>query len=240
MAEAGAGGGVEAGYSPTVSTEAVAQIRRWHERAYAEELVEGAAARTFDYLGAVIVVPPEVMPITRMSHLLGEAVVAEARTGQRVLDMGTGSGVNAVLAARQGAQVVAVDINPRAVEATAANVERNGVAALVEVRHSDVFSHVEGAFDLIVFDPPFRWFRPRDLVETAMTDERYQALTRFFRQARRHLSPDGRMLIFFGTSGDLGYLQRLANDEGFSTEVLAHDDLTRDGWKIDYFTFRLT
>ena len=55
-----------------------------------------------------------------------------------------------------------------------------------------------------------------------------------------HLSPDGRMLIFFGTSGDLGYLRRLAEEEGFSTEVLAHDDLTREGWKIEYFTFRLS
>jgi release factor glutamine methyltransferase len=240
MAEAGVGDGDDGGYSPTVSTEVVAQIQRWHERAYAEALVEGAAERTFHYLGTVLVVPPEVMPITPMSHLLGEAVVAEVRAGERVLDMGTGSGVNAVLAARQGAQVVAVDINPRAVEAAAANVDRNGVADLVEVRQSDVFSQVEGTFDLIIFDPPFRWFRPRDLVETAMTDERYQAMTRFFRQARQHLLPTGRMLIFFGTSGDLGHLQRLAIDVGFSTEVLAHDDLTRDGWKIDYFTFRLS
>jgi len=227
-------------YAPTMPGEVVAQIRRWHDRAYAEERADGAVDRTFDYLGTVVVVPPEVMPITPMSHLLGEAVVAEARPGQRVLDMGTGSGVNAVLAARQGARVVAVDINPRALEAATANAERNGVADLVEVRFSDVFSDVLGAFDLIVFDPPFRWFRPRDLVETAMTDEGYRTMTRFFRQARNHLSPDGRMLIFFGTSGDLGYLQRLAEEEGFSTDVVAHDDLTREGWKIEYFTFRLS
>jgi len=73
-----------------------------------------------------------------------------------------------------------------------------------------------------------------------MTDEGYGAMTRFFREARQHLSPGGRMLIFFGTAGDLGYLQRLAAEEGFSEEVLAHDDLTREGWKIGYFTFRLT
>jgi len=230
----------ELGYTPTISEDVVAQIRRWHDRAYAEERIDGAAERTFDYLGTVLVVPPEVMPITPMSHLLGDAIVVEVRPGERVLDMGTGSGVNAVLAARQGARVVAVDINPRALEAAAANAESNGVADLVEVRFSDVFSEVEGAFDLIMFDPPFRWFRPRDLAETAMTDEGYRAMTRFFRQARGHLSPDGRMLIFFGTSGDLGYLQRLATEEGFSTQVLAHDALTRDGWKIDYFTFRLT
>jgi release factor glutamine methyltransferase len=186
------------------------------------------------------VVPAEVMPITPMSHLLGEAVLAEVRPGDRVLDMGTGSGVNAVLAASKGASVLAVDINPRAIETATANAHANGVADRMEVRHSDVFSDVAETFDLIVFDPPFRWFRPRDLLEAAMTDEGYQAMTRFVRQARSHLSPDGRMLIFFGTSGDLGYVQKLLAEERFAAEVVASDKLTKDGWTADYFTFRVT
>jgi release factor glutamine methyltransferase len=227
-------------YTPTLSEDHVEQIRLWHERAYREGRAEGAAEQTFDYLGMSIVVPPGVMPVTRMSHHLGEAVLAEVRVGDKVLDMGTGSGVNAILAATRGAEVLAVDINPLALEAAAANVERNGVGGLVRVRHSDVFGEVDGTFEVIVFDPPFRWFRPRDLLEAAMTDEDYRSMTTFFRQARRHLSPSGRMLIFFGTSGDLGYLKNLATEQGFDMEILAHDDLTRDGRKVDYFTFRLT
>lgn len=141
-----------------------------------------------------IVVPPEVMPVTPVSHLLllGEAVLAEAQSGDRILDTGTGSGINAILAASKGTDVLAVDINPRAVEAARANAERNGVADRMEVRNSDVFSDVAGTFDLIVFDPPFRWLRPRDLLEAAMTDEGYQAMTRFFRQARWYLTSRGR------------------------------------------------
>jgi release factor glutamine methyltransferase len=196
-------------YVPTLSPDHVDQIRRWHERAYAEGSTEGAAEQTFDYLGISIVVPPGVMPITPMSHLLGESVLAEVRDGDRVLDMGTGSGVNAILAAGRGARVLAVDVNPQALDAAQANAERNGVAARVEVRYSDVFSDVDEVSDLIVFDPPFRWFRPRSLLESAMTDEGYQAMTTFFQQARQHLTSRGRMLIFFGTSGDLGYLERL-------------------------------
>jgi release factor glutamine methyltransferase len=174
-----------------------------------------------------------------MSHLLGEAVLAEVKEGDRVLDMGTGSGVNAILAAKRGATVLAVDTNPHALDTARGNTSRNGVADRVEVRRSDIFSAVEGTFDLIVFDPPFRWFRPRDLLESAMTDENYEAMTRFFRQAREHLSEDGKMLIFFGTSGDLGYLKNLLAEEGFSAEVIAHDDLVREGWKVDYWTFRV-
>jgi len=99
---------------------------------------------------------------------------------------------------------------------------------------------VDGTFDLIVFDPPFRWFPARDRLEAAMTDDGYQAMTRFFREVRRYLSPRGRMLIFFGTSGDLSYLQQLMSVEGFSSQVVANDGGVRDGWEVEYFTFRVT
>ncbi len=137
------------------------------------------------------------MPIVPMSHLLGEAVLSEVTEADRVLDMGTGSGVNAVLAASRSLEVVAVDINPHALAAAQDNAARNGVADRIEVRHSDVFSNVDGAFDLIIFDPPFRWFAPRGLLEAATTDENYRALTRLFRQARRHLTDRGQNVDLF-------------------------------------------
>jgi len=216
-------------------------IRRWHDRAYHAALDEGSTAQIIDYLGLSVVVPPSVMPVTPMSHLLGEAVLAEAGDGDMGLDMGTGSGINGILAASRGARVVAVDVNSRALEAAQANAERNGVADWIEVRYSDVFSEVEETFDLIVFDPPYRWFAPRDALEANMTDENYRAMTRFFREAREHLSPAGRMLVSFGTSGDIGYLKELIADEGFHAEVIAQDGLSLEyGRLVEYFTFKLT
>jgi release factor glutamine methyltransferase len=198
----------------------------------------GGSTQSFTYLGLTLVVPPDVMPITGVSDLLGEAVLAEVREGDRVLDMGTGSGVNAILAASKGAEVVAADINPQAVETARTNAHRNGVA--VEVRESDLFGHVNGRFDLIVFDPPFRWFAPRDIFEAAMSDENYRSLTTFFRTVREHLAEGGRMLVFLGASGDLGYVRQLIDDGGFATETVAQRELTRDGGSVQYFTFRIT
>ncbi|MGH3655126.1 MAG: methyltransferase [Micromonosporaceae bacterium] len=226
-------------YAPTVSAQDAERIRRWHEDAYRMARQAAAEARTYDYLGSTIVVPPQVQPITGMSHLLGKAVLAEVRDTDQVLDMGTGSGVNAILAASRSGDVLGVDINPIAVEAARDNVARNGVADRVRVRHSDVFSDVDGGYDLIIFDPPFRWFAPRDLQEVAITDENYAALTRFFRGVRDHLTAQGRVLIFFGSSGDLGYLKRLIREERFSSEVVASDHVLKDGWRVNYFTFRL-
>src|SRR5882762_3392918 len=122
-------------YQSTVTKAYAERIREWHENAYQERKAEGAGGdEIFHYLERVFVVPPEVMPITRVSHLLGQAVLDTVREGDRVLDMGTGSGVNAILAASKSADVVAVDINPRALEAAKNNAERNGVADRIDVR----------------------------------------------------------------------------------------------------------
>lgn len=220
-----------------MSAEQVARVRAWHERAYRRG---SAGEQSITYLGRSLVIPRGVMPITAVSELLGRAVLNDVRDGDRVLDMGTGSGVNAILAASRAGSVLAVDINPDAVTAAEDNVRRNGVADRVEVRRSDVFDEVDGAFDLIVFDPPFRWFARRDRFETAITDENYEALTRFFRDAREHLTEGGRMLIFFGTSGDLAYLERLADAAGFARTVVARETIRQDDWQVEYFTFRMT
>ena len=229
-------------YEPMMDVADVERIRRWHERALAEgaALASSEPIHTFDYLGLTLVIPAEVHPINPVSHLLGEAVLAEARPDERVLDMGTGSGVNGILAATKGARVVAVDVNPYALDAARANADRNGVADRVDVRESDVFAGVDGVFDLIVFDPPYRWFTPRDVRELASTDTSYRAMTEFFVQARHHLVPAGRMLIAFGTSGDIAYLRRLIADNGFDAVVVASLAGDRDGVRVEYFTFRVT
>lgn len=62
----------------------------------------------------------------------------------------------------------------------------------------------------------------------------------FFRQARTHLAPGARMLIFFGTSGDMDYLKRLMAEQGFSWTEVARIEGDRDGIPVEYVTFRLT
>ncbi len=71
------------------------------------------------------------------------------KLGMDVLDLGCGSGILAILAKKLGAnRVVAVDNDPLAVDVARENAERNGVD--IDVRLSDLFSDVEGKFDIIV------------------------------------------------------------------------------------------
>jgi len=79
----------------------------------------------------------------------------------------------------------------------------------------------------------------QDLAETAITDESYRPMTTFFRQARQHLAPGGRMLIFFGTSGDMGYLKCLNAEEG-SRGPRQRGSQMIDGIPVEYVTFKAT
>ena len=79
-----------------------------------------------------------------------------AFVGARVLDVGCGSGVLAVVAARLGAhEVVAVDIDPAAVAATEANAAANGVAGIVVAGPVDD-PRLAGTFDIVLVNvlPP--------------------------------------------------------------------------------------
>ncbi|WP_146134708.1 hypothetical protein [Actinopolyspora mortivallis] len=104
----------------------------------------------------------------------------------------------------------------------------------------DVLEPVEGRFDLVVFDLPFRWFPARDMAERATTDPGYRALTAFFDGVRSRLTRRGRMLVFFGTSGDLDFLRELAARHGFTVETVAGVTALGREEPVSYYTFRMS
>jgi release factor glutamine methyltransferase len=225
-------------FEPSFDADRVALLRQWHDDAC--DQLHAAPERRVDYLGLDLVVPAGVFGPTPMSDLLGQAVLDEVAPTDRVLDMGTGTGVNALLAASRATDVTGVDINPDAVAAATANAMRNGLTGRATFVVGDLFDAVDGRFDLVIYDPPFRWFAPRDLVEAAIADEGYASLRRFFAELPDRLNDGGRALVFFGTSGDMAYLERLASDAGFDIEVVAERTLTKLGIEVAYRTMRLT
>lgn len=71
--------------------------------------------------------------------------------GETVLDVGTGSGILAIAAARLGAsRVVGLDIDRTAVEVAASNVRGTGLNAVVQIREADSPSAFDGEADVVV------------------------------------------------------------------------------------------
>jgi release factor glutamine methyltransferase len=147
--------------------------------------------------GMPLLVLPDVFNpgLFHTSEALVRAVDGELhQLGERVLDLGTGTGIAAIAAARRGARVIAVDISPEAVRCAQINVRLNRVEESVEVRQGDLFEPVRGeGFDLVLFNPPFYAGVPGELWEVAWRSE--DVLERFAHGLLDVLNPTGRAIL---------------------------------------------
>lgn len=128
--------------------------------------------------------------------------------GERVLEIGAGTGIVSLHCAKAGAQVTAVDISEEAVDCTRRNAMRNLLT--FNVSRSDLFENVNGRFDLIIFNPPY-------LPDTEQRDARWSGgrtgldiVRRFLVQARSYLEKDGRIVLVLSSLDDLSDFQELS------------------------------
>jgi methylase of polypeptide subunit release factors len=119
-----------------------------------------ARVRLHPFAGLVIAADPadrpgpdHILGIGSSTRLLAHLTVRRAVSS--VLDVGTGSGTQALLAASHSTGVIGVDVNPRALQLAQLNADLNGVGN-VEWRDGDRFEPVgDEQFDLVVSNPPY-------------------------------------------------------------------------------------
>lgn len=85
------------------------------------------------------------------SMMLGHAV--EKYAFGKMLDLGTGTGIQGIIGALKGCDVTFADINPNAIKCAKENAKLNGVNGRFIT--SDMFEKVRGKFNIISIDPPF-------------------------------------------------------------------------------------
>jgi HemK-related putative methylase len=147
-----------------------------------------------------------------------DARLIQAETA--VLDMGTGSGVCALFAARLARRVVAVDVIPEAVHCARLNAVLNHLEH-VDVRQGDLFAPVAGErFDLVLFNPPFLIGVPKNHRDAAWRSS--DAARRFAAGLDEHLNPGGAALLLLSSFGNACALfESELRSRGFRLEVFA-------------------
>lgn len=144
--------------------------------------------------------------------------------GSVVLDMGTGSGLCAIVAAWWADRVTAIDINPEAVRCARINALLNHVDDRVEVIEGDLFAPVgDRRFDVVLFNPPFFHGAPRSALDRAWRSS--DVVERFAAGLRRHLTPRGHALVILSTDGDTENFLNAFRANGFALESVAQRDV---------------
>ncbi len=144
--------------------------------------------------------------------------------GVEVLEIGCGSGILGLVAASNAnvKRVVFADINDDALELCKENIRRNSdrISAECEVVKSDLFSNVEGMFDMIIFNAPYlpdgddmklseAWYGGEKGIEVS---------EKFIDSATDFLKAYGKIILVVSSLGDLEKLRGTINLRGLSVE----------------------
>ena len=150
----------------------------------------------------------------------------------RVADIGTGSGILALAAARAGAeQVIATDINPNAARAAAENARTNGMGRRVVAACANLLSALAPGplFDVILSSPPKHAGEPRDLADRGWhAGPNYRDIAALFDQSRERLKPGGRLYVMISSHSDLDVLGTLIDRAGFHARVVHRQSIFID------------
>lgn len=194
--------------------------------------------RRFEYAGLQLKVQPGVFhPGVFFSTLIFIDFLQHVDfQNKRVLDVGTGSGLLALFAAKKGAMVTALDIHPKAVE----TATRNGLANGFEVRsnskpadqgsiqppitllESDLFDRLpHQPFDLLLINPPYYPRQPIDFSEHAFfAGENLEYFEKLFASLHPYLQPQTQVWMILSEDCNFMKMKEIADRHGYLLQVV--------------------
>lgn len=193
--------------------------------------------------GIKIKTHPKVYVPAEDSELLIENLVDVKN--KSVLDVGTGSGIQAINAVKQGAlKVIGIDINPYAVECAKINSELNEIdSKKLFFKTGDLFKNIDEKFDVILFNAPYLPTSDEEKLEKYLNyafdggKDGREVLDKFLDEVANYLKKDGIIQILQSSLTDgnktiekmekLGFVAKQTGSLKFSFEELQ----VITGWK---------
>jgi release factor glutamine methyltransferase len=152
----------------------------------------------------------------------------DVKEGERVLDMGTGCGVLAIVAAENAGEVIAVDANPYSVRCAKVNAIFNNVRGKIDFIQGDLFASFCDfvKFDVILFNAPYLTKdedEPDSWVTRAWSggSSGREIIDQFIAQSSVHLERGGRLLLLQSNIAGIDETFRVFETQGMRAEIVA-------------------
>ncbi|MHA1665041.1 MAG: HemK2/MTQ2 family protein methyltransferase [Candidatus Njordarchaeales archaeon] len=168
-----------------------------------------------------------VYPPSEDTFLLIDSLIENVKPGRSFLELGTGTGIIALIMAKLGLNVIATDINIKAIECARKNAQLNKIP--IELRRGDLFEPVRNLrFDYIAFNPPYL---PSDSAFDSRLplDEKLaliggyignEIIMKFLKNVRSFLNPFGEAFLVFSSLSNFNDIQKVGNNLGLRISVI--------------------
>ena len=185
----------------------------------------------FEYKGLQLNFHPLVYEPGEDTFLLAQHLANIALPpGAEALEIGTGTGLIALLLAKKAKTVVGTDINPHAINTARLNAETNDVKNATFL-YSNLFENVKGKYDIIVFNAPYlptakeSFHDPNLKIASKAWDggkTGREVLEKFLEEAPKHLKENGKVVICESSLSKYSKTLEFLRSNKFSADVVAY------------------
>lgn len=200
---------------PKITQEFMSYIKEQAKKGIVRYQINNIQIDVFPY-----VFPPD-SPFSDSSHTIYDQI--GDLSGKTVLDIGTGTGIQAIIAAKNGAKSVdAVDISEDAISCAIHNVQFNKLEDKISVYYSDMFSNIKSKYDVIIANLPILDMEFPDERFYSLFDPKFQYHKVLFQEALNFLNKGGVITLCHAdlkNSNDFVKLEKLAEDNGYRVKI---------------------
>jgi len=161
-------------------------------------------------------VPAGVWNPTPHGIHLGNMICTMDFSGEKLLELGTGCGLHAILLARRGASVMTVtEIDQGSLDHAKHNLEKHGIEIPVDYQIADWTQVEDKGFDTLITNPPF--------AKSGKTYRRYFIDTLIL-DAHKVLKPEGRLVFVQSSMADVPRSIRMMQECGMTVRIVGETE----------------
>jgi release factor glutamine methyltransferase len=178
--------------------------------------------RKYCYDGICLKIHPDVFPpqLTLSTKILLDFISEINLNGKSFLELGCGSGIISLLAAKKRAIVTATDINKTALEFIIENSKKNHLE--LSVLESDLFDELKNqSFDYIIINPPYYPKKPNNIKENAwFCGENFEYFKKLFFQLPNFINKNNFCYMILSEDCELEKIKAIAEENRINFNLI--------------------